>query len=93
MEQEIRRNADAHRYELVIDGEVVGVADYVDDGSVVVLPHTEIASSRRGGGLGAVLVKGVLDDMRAQGRTVVPTCWFVREYIADHPEEVDLLAT
>jgi predicted GNAT family acetyltransferase len=93
MEHEIRRNDGASRYELVIDGDLVGIADYVVNGSVVVLPHTEIASSRRGGGLGAVLVKGVLDDMRAQGRTVVPTCWFVREYIDQHPEEADLLAS
>ena len=93
MDREIRRNDDAQRYELVIDGELVGVADYVVNGSVVVVPHTEIASSRRGGGLGAVLVKGLLDDVRAQGCTVVPTCWFVREYIDQHPEEADLLAS
>jgi predicted GNAT family acetyltransferase len=93
MGQEIRRNDHADRYELVIDGEVVGVADYVVNGSVVVVPHTEIEPGQRGRGLGAVLVKGLLEDVRAQGRTVVPTCWYVREYIRRHPEEADLLAT
>ncbi len=93
MDHEVRRNDDAHRYELVIDDELVGIADYALNGSVVVVPHTEIAPGRRGRGLGAVLVKGVLDDVRAQGRTVIPACWFVRDYMAEHPEEADLLAT
>jgi predicted GNAT family acetyltransferase len=92
MGQQIRRNEDARRYELVIDDELVGIADYSVNGSVVVLPHTEIEPSQRGRGLGAVLVKGVLDDVRAQGRTVVPTCWYVRDYIREHPVEADLLA-
>jgi predicted GNAT family acetyltransferase len=92
MASQIRRNDDAQRYELVIDDELVGIADYSVNGAVVVVPHTEIAPARRGRGLGAVLVKGVLDDVRAQGRTVIPACWFVRDYIAEHPEEADLLA-
>jgi uncharacterized protein len=93
VEHAIRRNDAARRYELIEDGELVGIADYVDDGRVVVVPHTEITPARRGHGLGAVLVKGMLDDLRAQGRTVLPTCWYVRDYIAEHPEEADLLAS
>jgi predicted GNAT family acetyltransferase len=63
----------------------------VDD-STMVLPHTEIDPRQRGRGLGAVLVQGVLDDARARGASVVPACWFVREYIEQHPEHADLLA-
>ena len=92
MTSDVRRNEERNRYELVVDGDLAGVADYVADGEVVVLPHTEIDPAQRGRGLGAVLVQGALDDVRAQGRTVVPTCWFVREYIDLHPDEADLLA-
>jgi predicted GNAT family acetyltransferase len=62
------------------------------NGDVVVLPHTEIDPARRGHGLGAVLVQGALDDVRARGRTVIPTCWYVREYLDLHPDQADLLA-
>ena len=93
MSTDVRRNDERDRYELVVDGDLAGVADYVDNGDVVVLPHTEIDAARRGHGLGAVLVQGVLDDVRAQGRTVIPTCWYVREYLELHPEQADLLAT
>jgi uncharacterized protein len=92
MTHEVRRNDAASRYELHLDGAVVGIADFVVDGSTVVIPHTEIERRRRGRGLGATLVKGALDDVRATGRTVVPSCWFVRQFIAEHPEEADLLA-
>jgi uncharacterized protein len=92
MESRVSRNEEHRRYELEVDGHLVGVADYVVDGDVVVLPHTEIDRTRRGRGLGAILVQGALDDVRAQGRSVVPACWYVREYIDAHPDEADLLA-
>jgi predicted GNAT family acetyltransferase len=42
-------------------------------------------------GLGARLVAGALDDIRARGLRVVPFCPFVRAYIRRHPEYADLV--
>jgi predicted GNAT family acetyltransferase len=92
MANEVRRDDTRHRYELLVDGELAGVADFRLDGDRVVLPHTEIDGRRRGQGLGAVLVQGVLDDVRRARRTVVPVCWYVAQYIDQHPDERDLLA-
>jgi predicted GNAT family acetyltransferase len=92
MANEVRRNDAQQRYELLVDGELAGIADFRLDEERVVLPHTEIDAHRRGQGLGAILVKGVLDDVRHAGRTVVPACWYVGQYIDEHPEERDLLA-
>ena len=92
MAHEVRRNDAEARYELVVDGRLVGIADFRVDGSTVVVPHTEIEPGRRGHGLGAILVKGVLDDIRHAGRTVIPECWYVRRYLGEHPGEADLLA-
>ena len=92
MDADVRRNPERSRYELVQDGQVVGIADYRESGDAVVLPHTEIDPSMRGRGLGDILVQSVLDDLRDAGRSVVPSCWFVAAFIDDHPEYRDLLA-
>jgi predicted GNAT family acetyltransferase len=47
----------------------------------------------RGRGLGSELVRAALDDVRRRGATVVPTCWYVAEFIDAHPEYGDLLAS
>lgn len=90
MATEMRNNLERCRYELAIDDEVVGIADYRVVGEVVVLPHTVIDRSRRGQGLGAQLVQYALDDVRASNRRVDPQCWYVAEFIESHPEYADL---
>jgi predicted GNAT family acetyltransferase len=92
MHVEIRRRDDVARYEMVIDGTVVSYADYHDDGERVVLPHTVTLPPYRDRGYAAQVVRRALDDARAEGRTVVPLCWFVAEFIDEHPEYRDLVA-
>ncbi len=88
---DVRRNDDAGRYELYVDGHRVGVADFEDVGDAISLPHTEVDPSMNGRGLGSQLVRYALDDVRAQGRKVVPACPFVETFIQRHPEYNDLL--
>ena len=93
MTHEVRHEPDRSRYALFVDGELVGVADYrLSRDGVATFPHTEIVGYRRGQGLGAVLVRAALDAERAAGHTIVPTCWYVAEFIDDNPEYADLLA-
>jgi uncharacterized protein len=89
---DVRDNPGQSRYELLEDGKLVGVADYRAIGDTLAFPHTEIVPARRNQGLGAQLVKGALDDVRRKGAKVVPYCWFVAEFIDEHPEYADLLA-
>jgi len=99
---EVRDNPEKSRYELLEDGRLLGVADYRAMGAVtsgdtrglrvLAFPHTEIVPARRNQGLGAQLVQGALDDVRRRGAKVVPYCWFVAEFIDDHPEYADLKA-
>ncbi len=88
----IRRNDAQKRYELVEDGEVVGLIDFADDADKVVLIHTEVVDAERRRGYASRLVKFALDDIGAQGRQVVPQCPFVKHYIETHPEYADLVA-
>jgi predicted GNAT family acetyltransferase len=83
---------DRSRYELLVDDELVGVADYVVRDGVVVFPHTAILPAHRGRGLAAQLIRFALDDVRRSGRPVVASCWFVADFIDEHPEYRDLVA-
>jgi uncharacterized protein len=87
---DLRDNPSQSRYELRVDGRLVGRADYYLDGDRVVLPHTEVDSVHGGKGLGNRLVRFALDDVRAQGRSVVPSCSFVATFISRNPEYQDL---
>jgi predicted GNAT family acetyltransferase len=89
---EVRDNVPRSRYEVTVDGRVVGFAEYSRDGDTVVFPHTVIEPSMRNRGLGAELVRGALDDVRARGGTVVAHCWYVAEFIDRHTEYADLVA-
>ena len=89
---DVRHNQAESRYEIFVDGEFRGYADYRDTGDAIVFPHTLIEKPYRGNGLGAELVRAALDDVRRRGRPVVAKCWYVAEFIDDHPEYRDLLA-
>jgi predicted GNAT family acetyltransferase len=92
MDTQVRKDEDRSRYELVLDGQIVGIADYHDTGDALVFPHTEIDLAHRGKGLGEILVRAAMDDVQALGRTVVPSCWFVREFLDAHPHYAALRA-
>jgi len=79
-----------HRYEIVVDGEVAGFAEYRVRPDALAFTHTEVLVEGRG--LGTRLVKGVLDDVRASGGMIVPLCPFIAAYIKRHPEYEDLIA-
>lgn len=89
---DVRDAPQRSRYELVDDGEVVAYADYREHDGDLMFPHTVVDPSRRGQGLGEVLVRAALDDVRRRGRRVVPTCWFVAAFLDRHADYADLRA-
>jgi uncharacterized protein len=74
------------RFELVDDDRVLGWVDYLPGGGSVTVVHTEIADGNEGRGLGSVLVRGMLDQLEADGKTVIPVCPFTAAFIRRHPE-------
>jgi len=91
MDAQVRDNPERRRYEMPVDGGIA-FASYRADETTVFITHTEVPPALRGGGVGAALVKGTLDLIRASRRKVVPQCGFVASYIRRHPEYRDLSA-
>jgi uncharacterized protein len=94
VEQELRvvDNPEELRYELWLGATRAGVIVYQPQPAAVRLLHTEVDPAFEGQGLGARLVAGALEDLRARGRKLVPQCPFVRSYLRRHPEDADLVA-
>jgi len=84
-------DAAAHRFELFVDGKPAGFAAYRPGDRAIVFTHTEIDSAYEGQGLGSVLIRSALDEVRSRGLGVVPVCPFVHSFVERHPDYLELV--
>jgi uncharacterized protein len=91
MDLRVIDNPDQDRYEARDAETVAGFAAYQRAGKLIVFTHTEVDSSYEGKGVGSTLVRGALDDARAQGLPVLPLCPFVKGWIGKHPDYADMV--
>jgi uncharacterized protein len=91
MRLETSDNPRRSRFELHVDGELVGFADYRLQSDVLSLPHTEVQSKHRGRGFASTLIRDTLDTARKRGLAVLPQCPYVSQYIAEHPDYLPLV--
>jgi predicted GNAT family acetyltransferase len=87
---EIVNNKAKHRYELAVDGHIAATYYQIADG-VITFVHTEVPPELGGKGIGSQLIKGALDQVRADGLKVIAQCPFVKGWIDKHAEYADLL--
>jgi predicted GNAT family acetyltransferase len=88
----VENNARSRSYDACVDGEVAGSIVYERAGDRrLVFTHTFVDPRFRGRGVGNALVRGALDDVRANGLTLTNFCDFVARYIDAHPDYADLL--
>ncbi|WP_402463165.1 GNAT family N-acetyltransferase [Isoptericola aurantiacus] len=94
LDLEITRDLGQSRYEARVvtahEAAVVGVLRYERHGDVVQVTSTVVLPAHRHRGVASALVRRALDDVRAEGLRVEPRCWYVSEWIADHPQYADL---
>lgn len=88
---EITDHPDAERYEVHVNGELAGFAEYQRGPGQMVFTHTEVGEAYSGRGLAARLARVSLDDARASGVSVLPFCPYYRGWIAKHPEYLELV--
>ena len=92
MNVSVQERSDRRRYEVYADDIPAGVLSYRLSGDRLCLLHTEVESPYQGNGLESVLVRHVLDEARANRRTVVAYCPYVRGWLDNHTEYADLVA-
>jgi predicted GNAT family acetyltransferase len=90
-EVEVRDNPDDSRFEAYVDGALAGFSVYVVSHGTLNFVHTEVDDAYEGQGIGSVLVRQSLDQLRDRGDVrVTASCPFVRTWLRRHPEYQDL---
>jgi predicted GNAT family acetyltransferase len=84
-------NAAAGQFEIHTEGGTA-LLRYLLEGDRIDLVHTEVPAQFQGKGYGEALVRAALDYARREQLKVVPTCPFVRRFIAKHRQYADLVA-
>jgi uncharacterized protein len=83
---EVADAPERERYEISIDGEVVGFTIYRVRPGLIAFVHTEVDERLQGRGLADRLIRFALEDARARGLAVLPFCPFVKALIERHRE-------
>lgn len=87
----ITHNVANQRFETVINGHTAYLSYEVIAENQLNYNHTIVPDALGGQGIGKALVKYALDDARAQGNKVRPSCSFVAHFIQKNPEYADLV--
>ena len=88
---EVRDNAENRRFEIWVDGELAGFTTYVLRSGSISFLHTELDKRFQGQGLAHELIAAALGSARQRGLEVLPFCPYVRGFIEQHREFVDLV--
>lgn len=59
---------------------------------VLDLQHTEVPPEEQGHGYASQLARAAFEHARGAGFRVVPSCPFVAEWLAEHPDQRDVVA-
>lgn len=87
---DIRDNAEAHRYELPVSGEVA-VVTYNLSGQNLMITETLVPERLEGQGIASRLALHVIEDARSRRLLILPVCPFFSAYFQKHPEHADVV--
>lgn len=79
------------RFEAHVSGELASYLEYRRNGSIHDLVHTYTLDAFKGRGIATTLTGFALASIRESGGSIIPSCWFVAEYVAKHPNYADLV--
>lgn len=71
----------------------MSVLEYRDQGVGTVMHHTVTVPKFRGHGFAGELVEFAVNDVASRDAgPIIPTCWYVAEWFAGHPDRRALLS-
>jgi predicted GNAT family acetyltransferase len=88
----VAHDAAARRFTVAVSSGTAVLA-YAPAGSdLLELYSTYVPPADRGRGTAARLVQAAVDYARSEGLRIIPSCWYVAQWLRQHPEHADLVA-
>jgi predicted GNAT family acetyltransferase len=88
----LQHEPDKSRYTLLIDGNLVALADYRLNANQISFNHTYTQPAHRGQGHAETVVSFAMDDVESTTELrVVPMCWYVSKWFEENPSRAALL--
>jgi predicted GNAT family acetyltransferase len=86
-----RVDSEDGRFTIAVDGQRVGLAEYLDHEGRRIFTHTEVDDAFEGRGLATILVRRALETTRDAGLRIVAVCPMVAAYVDKHHDFDDVL--
>lgn len=83
---QVIHNAAASRFEMDIQGKKALINYQKRGEDTYNLYHAEVPPEFEGRGYGSHLVKGALEQIKAEGKKFIPMCPFIAAFVRRHPE-------
>ena len=90
IDPEITDNAESHRYELPVDGQIA-VVTYNLSPPNLMITETLVPQALEGRGIASRLARHVIADARARGLLILPVCPFFAAFFQKHPDQADVV--
>ena len=90
IDPDITDNAEAHRYELPVDGQVA-VVTYNLSPPNLMITETLVPQALEGRGIASRLARHVIADARARSLLILPVCPFFAAFFQKHPDQADVV--
>lgn len=85
------KNEDSKRFELVVNG-FTAFIDYVEDGRIIKLTHTESPKELAGKGVATALIEKSLKYIQENNYELYPLCPLVFAFIKRYPQWKDVVS-
>jgi predicted GNAT family acetyltransferase len=87
----VEHDSIAHRFSLAAPSGTARLL-YAPSGSGIIEYYsTYVPPADRGQGLAGQLVEAAVKYARAEGLRIIPSCWYVAQWLREHPEHADLI--
>ncbi len=89
---EVRHDASRHRFVAEIEGQEARLVYHPVAEGTLDYASTFVPETLRERGIASALVRRALEYAHSQHYRVIPSCWFVKQFVERHPEYRDLIA-